>query len=986
MTVNKREERIELTAVDKFSTVIGQAQGQFKGLGASIDTVKNALGAIGVTLGAGAMAQLYLDTVKATAALDDMAEQTGASVEELSKIQAVAKIGGHEFNGVTDAIGKMIKGLKGADEEGQAAGKALEFLGVKAKDANGRFRDGAVIMQEVARELAKYEDGGNKVALVQDLLSKSGARYLSLLKDMAEEGSIAARVTAEQAAEAEKFEKAMNRVSLAFEDARRSAISPYVSDMTNLLEQMSEGIKIFGGFSSAIYNIGVATDPFKSLTENAQALREELEHIQRVNASWFRIPGVVSITGAGVTIGPTDGREERVRKRLQFLQLMERQQALANSGPGDYDARDIRLRTPQSLYYESPASKKPKAARGRTGEDVLLEQSGWNRQGIEDLQRLRELYDENSISLQQYQIAIQGVIEKQQFHKDLLAQQAEATKRFTEELQRQVEAQEKQDELYASFHASTGQRLRDIEFETTLVGADNAVRERAVAFRQIEQDLNRAMVDATPATVDALLQRAAAMKESIGAAIDAKVAREKAHEASVAAAEEWKSEFKRQSESIERLLSDALMRGFEDGKGWARNFADTLKNLFKTLVLEPLIRPIAQAGAGAVLGSFGMNAGAAGGGGFGGLGGFNPISSFNGISSLFGATGGAASIAGLGAAGELAMLTGSGVASAGVAGGGLMAGLGTALPWVGGALAIGSMLGLFDEGGGPKQQEVIWNNGGSLGFGDANITSQDPAYYAAAQAATQRLRSQFTLEQLATVPRMQVTGEAGSDPFQLLGQLESQVTSALSPVLQQKQARTALMAAQDPKGYWAGELATLQGDLGTSADSVEEWRMAFLAALDEPLSADVFAKWQALGAAIEGVSNAAGGAASSLSTSGFRTLVDYRRAVRLAGGVPQFAAGGEHAGGWRMVGERGSELEFTAPSAIVSHQEAKGLLDNREVVSQLEALRGENRAMATALARNTGEVARLARRWENNGIPVRALDPTEPILVRETPA
>jgi hypothetical protein len=44
----------------------------------------------------------------------------------------------------------------------------------------------AQILIDVARELSKYEDGGNKVALVQDILGKGAERYLPLLKDMAE--------------------------------------------------------------------------------------------------------------------------------------------------------------------------------------------------------------------------------------------------------------------------------------------------------------------------------------------------------------------------------------------------------------------------------------------------------------------------------------------------------------------------------------------------------------------------------------------------------------------------------------------------------------------------------------------------------------------------------------------------------------------------------------------------------------------------------
>ena len=43
-------------------------------------------------------------------------------------------------------------------------------------------------------------------------------------------------------------------------------------------------------------------------------------------------------------------------------------------------------------------------------------------------------------------------------------------------------------------------------------------------------------------------------------------------------------------------------------------------------------------------------------------------------------------------------------------------------------------------------------------------------------------------------------------------------------------------------------------------------------------------------------------------------------------GFPQFAAGGAHRGGWRMVGERGPELEFTGPSRVSSNGDSARMI------------------------------------------------------------
>jgi hypothetical protein len=55
-------------------------------------------------------------------------------------------------------------------------------------------------------------------------------------------------------------------------------------------------------------------------------------------------------------------------------------------------------------------------------------------------------------------------------------------------------------------------------------------------------------------------------------------------------------------------------------------------------------------------------------------------------------------------------------------------------------------------------------------------------------------------------------------------------------------------------------------------------------------------------------------------------------------GIPAFALGGTHAGGLRIVGERGPELEYTGPSRIYSNSDTRRMLDNREVVSVLNRL------------------------------------------------
>jgi hypothetical protein len=101
-----------------------------------------------------------------------------------------------------------------------------------------------------------------------------------------------------------------------------------------------------------------------------------------------------------------------------------------------------------------------------------------------------------------------------------------------------------------------------------------------------------------------------------------------------------------------------------------------------------------------------------------------------------------------------------------------------------------------------------------------------------------------------------------------------------------------------------------------------------------------------------------------------------RENIRKAGGIPGFASGGEHLGGWRVVGEKGWELENTGPSRVVSNSDSKAMLDNRQVVAVLQEVLAVMSEMGTStagvlseVAKHTADLAKLERGRELFGVP-----------------
>lgn len=120
----------------------------------------------------------------------------------------------------------------------------------------------------------------------------------------------------------------------------------------------------------------------------------------------------------------------------------------------------------------------------------------------------------------------------------------------------------------------------------------------------------------------------------------------------------------------------------------------------------------------------------------------------------------------------------------------------------------------------------------------------------------------------------------------------------------------------------------------------------------------------------------------AINTSRDQTVGGLRAVVAALTGqsVPAFATGGYHAGGLRLVGEKGPELEVTGPARIFSASQTSQLLagsNNAELVAELRALRQENgelRFALEAIASHTSNTARRLERIEADGMVVRTED------------
>ena len=270
--------------------------------------------AVGVTSVA-AIKEFVLQTMEAAAALQGLSEQTGASVEALSGFQAVATISHTTLENIGGSLTKLAKGMAGVDDETAGATKALQFLGVDARDTAGNLRDPAEVMNDIALKLAQFEDGAGKTAIAMELFGKSGAGMLPFLKDLADNQDLNIRLTEEQVLAAEHAIKAMARTRAEYSYIAQTIVTSSIpamnalseelkkillgsDDMLKGMQKLQQDKSITTWAETAAYSLAVVIDALRAIGKAIQAV------VGSFQAVWADIELAGTFLGGGEGMNP----------------------------------------------------------------------------------------------------------------------------------------------------------------------------------------------------------------------------------------------------------------------------------------------------------------------------------------------------------------------------------------------------------------------------------------------------------------------------------------------------------------------------------------------------------------------------------------------------------------------------------------------------------------------------------------------------------
>ncbi|MBN9430731.1 MAG: tape measure protein, partial [Burkholderiales bacterium] len=469
--------------------------------------------------------------------------------------------------------------------------------------------------------------------------------------------------------------------------ARADLLSRYRTQDQRRADEMADANAAFGGLVPPEVIAGI-NEKFKDKGGAREAAKEIREYSQALNEA------------AGIT-----------NDYLPSLTLYQKQLADGKLTQDQYTDAIERL------IGKQPISKK-----------LIEEEIGSRNQlaGVTDdylptLEKLAHQYEAGNVSLEQYQAAVAALIAKQPSAKRVTDEYTRSMKEQEDARKRNLATQEAQFTAQEQEIGGLAKHAQTLEDANKLLGLNADERFKVV-------DAQRAM------QIQELEYLLIAERSNANDERQIRVYEEKIrYLQKIRGLEQGAFEGAKQEaffSDMERGITDALMRGFDGGKGIVENFIDTTKNMFATLILRPRIEAMVRYGVTGGASLFGMApASAAGAGGADGLG---MVSNIAGVGGMFGA-GGMASYA---ATGFMNTLTGTGVAQGltsagalmanGATGSGIAMGLGSVAPYLAAIIAIYSLLSKGGEtrtGGqyGMRDGKVTWLEGPS--GGDPNAVS-----------------------------------------------------------------------------------------------------------------------------------------------------------------------------------------------------------------------------------------------------------------------
>ena len=668
----------------------------------SASVAASALGAIGVGLSVAAFTGWIKSAIDAADETNKMAQKIGVAVKDVAGLQLAFRQAGIEGGALQTSMGKLSVAIANGND-------ALVAMNINTRNTDGSLKSTRQVLGEVADKFKSYEDGASKTALAIQLFGKAGAELIPLLNagsDSLDQFDEMARklgltITDETAARAEKFNDTLDLMGQGFKGISMQVMAEllptlegladqFFSSMTegDRLERIAKGLAIgLKGLYIVVVLVYEAVETmvdtlytagrqiYAVMTGDFQgAMKLGTDYANRMKTNWTgaleEVDKAWNANGS-TAVSTMTAISKAVKKEAPYVSDASKKQA-------------EELKKLEEAYKKLLSSVDEKIATNKAEVDAsekLTESQKLEIKYTNDIEagtlKLTKAQQDNLFAKLKVLKATEDAIAVAKLEKEILDESAKSNYAVYETILKKNKAIEdevtKQKEANAAIFLGA-EAVAKLDVEKTYELATTAKLNAELAE---EAFLSEGVVNGYKDQAKALTELASSKDKAIGlkAAKDAQDAWDKA------------------ATSITEGLTDALMRGFESGKGFVDNILSFIKNKFKTTVAEFIIRPIMSPIGNAFASMMPTAAGAASGGGsmFGSiLGGASQMGSLFG-SGFSGTMGGAGFMDMMGASG--AVMGNQGIMS------GLSMGAGAVMPYVLAATALVSLIKSMDDSG-----------------------------------------------------------------------------------------------------------------------------------------------------------------------------------------------------------------------------------------------------------------------------------------------
>ncbi len=406
--------KIVLSAQDRATAVISRVRSQLGGLEKSAATLVRSIGPLGGAVGGLLSVPVFVSFFKAATdgidRLNDLKDATGASIENLSALEDVALRTGTSYESMSSALVKFNKVLSDA-KPGEEAARVLESIGLNAEEL--RRIDPAEALVRTATALDKYSDRGNKARIVQALFGRSIQEVAPLLKDLAENGTLVAKVTTQEAEAAEKFNKQLFALEKSTTDIGRAIVSTMLPAMNAQIEKFREAWEegdsflrmmraLVKAWPSAKEQWAALGNPLGIGLDNLDIENLDIDaRTKRLDALNARIKTLTELLGGDKL---TDSRRSRLQAQLKGLEMQRdalRVPFEAGFVGGSYDLRPDAPDSSKDSDRAKEKARKEREQRERLeAEKKMFEQYvGWLDSRQEELDEADRARHEEDIKL-----------------------------------------------------------------------------------------------------------------------------------------------------------------------------------------------------------------------------------------------------------------------------------------------------------------------------------------------------------------------------------------------------------------------------------------------------------------------------------------------------------------------------------------------------------------------------------------------------------